>query len=98
MAANTLFTPTQQRVVTDVMTESSTMLGSDSWQLEVLDPLRENLGLTGPVTYAQALAAVGKRGRKVQARDFVRAVLALRGDERVQGEEVVGLQPGAGSR
>jgi hypothetical protein len=87
------FSDRQLRTVADVMAESSELLGRDAWQLTLSTSHSRALQLAGTSTYAQALAAT-LDGDKRMARDFVRAVLALRRDERVQGEEVFGEEEG----
>jgi hypothetical protein len=69
------------------------VLGGDVWQLELPEAEAAALRLAPPVTYASALQAVVEAGDRGKARRFVGAILRLRNDERIQGEE---LEGGAG--
>jgi hypothetical protein len=82
------FTPKQDILISDVLTEASELLGSDAASLSLPDTVAASLGLTTPVTYAEAFVLVGRSGDRTKARDFTRAVLMLRRDERVQGQEL----------
>jgi hypothetical protein len=82
------FSTRQLRTVAGVMAESSALLGRDAWQLTIPESHACTLQQTATSTYAQALTATLEGGKRM-ARDFVRAVLALRQDRRVQGEEVL---------
>jgi hypothetical protein len=83
------FSGAQQRVIDDVVAESFVLLGSDPMLLTISAWLMTKLGLESPITYADAydqiVAANDRRGAGL----FVRAVLALRQDERVQGRELL---------
>jgi hypothetical protein len=81
----------QLATVADVLTESSELLCSDALDLTLPDHAARQLNLDTNVTYRQALAALVTRGDRTPARAFVRAVLALRDDVRVQGEEVLSV-------
>ena len=82
------FTDRQRSVITDVLEESSELLGSDVSDLSLPQEHAERLSLPAGVTYGQAHAAVVESRDAARARDFTRAVLALRYDPRVQGEEL----------
>jgi hypothetical protein len=86
----TYFSPSQQRVISDVMAEASELIGRSAWELDVSAETALPLGLVGPVTFQGAIAALIANGDKTLARAFVKAVLTLRQDRRVQGEEVPG--------
>jgi hypothetical protein len=86
----TFFSPSQQRVISDVMAEASELVGRSAWELEVSAETALRLGLVGPVTFHGVLVALIANGDKTWARAFVKAVLTLRQDCRVQGEEVPG--------
>jgi hypothetical protein len=60
----------------------------------MLDAFAERLGLPAPVTYGEALDRVARSGEPAMARDYTRAVLALRRDERVQGRELTRTKGG----
>jgi hypothetical protein len=87
-------------VIDDVFAESSVFLGSDPMLLST--PVQLMTKLKSPTTYRDAcdriVAANDRRGAGL----FVRAVLALRRDERVQGRELQDVEepgsPGATAR
>jgi hypothetical protein len=83
---NVIFTTKQSKLINDVFSESSNLLGSHVADLPLLDGHAAKLGLRLGTTYRQAFVAIKSR---VQARDFVAAVLALRKDPRVQGEDLM---------
>jgi hypothetical protein len=72
----------------DVVSEASELLGADVGGLLLLPEHSANLGLPDGTTYADALAKVACAAEPRGARDFVKAVLALRNDLRVQGDEL----------
>jgi hypothetical protein len=82
----------QRHVIVDVLTESSDLLGSDVGQLTLAAVHSTRLDLPASTTYADALTTVIASNNRTQARDFTYAVLALRGDPRVQGFD---LEPSA---
>jgi len=82
-------TQRQQAVVADVLDESRDLLDHDALDLTLPDQTARQLNLDPPVTFREALATLIARGSRSPARAFVRAVLALRDDPRVQGEEVL---------
>jgi hypothetical protein len=82
------FTPKQEILISDILRESSELLGSDAADLSLPDSVAESLGLTTSVTYAEAFVLIGRSGDRAKARDFTRAVLKLLRDERVQGQEL----------
>jgi hypothetical protein len=85
---NGTFSPAQNKLIDDVLKEATALLGSDAGALEMSDQHLVGLGLTPPCTFTQARAAIHARGTRRQARDYTRAVLSLRRDERVQGLEL----------
>jgi len=86
------FTPQQHQVVIDVLAESSGLFGGDVAQLTIPATDADRLCLPDTATYAEALAMVARTGNRTQARDLVRAVLALRRDPRVQGQELMPVE------
>jgi hypothetical protein len=83
------FTARQTALIADVFSESTCLLGSDSTLLPLPDDLAVEMGLVPPIGYGEAFEAVERSGDGVKARDYTRAVLALRRDERVQGRELM---------
>jgi hypothetical protein len=83
------FTPKQAALIADVLLESTGLLGSDSTLLPLPDDVAVAMGLVPPIDYGKAFEAVARSGDRVKARDYTRAVLALRRDERVQGRELM---------
>jgi hypothetical protein len=75
-------------VITDVFAESSVLLGSDVALLIMPDRDAMKIGLTPPIGFGAAYGVVDRSGDRKMARDFTRAVLTLRRDERVQGREL----------
>jgi hypothetical protein len=84
-------TQRQQTVVADVLAESEELLDSDPLDLTLPDRAAKQLNLDTSTTFRQALVTLVARGDRSPARAFVRAVLALRNDPRVQGEEVLSV-------
>jgi phage replication O-like protein O len=82
------FTKKQFAFITDVLREAFELMGSDVGGLIMDDRHTAELRLVAPVTYAEALKAVVTSKNKAMARDFTKAILALRHDERVQGIEL----------
>jgi hypothetical protein len=82
------FSAKQRQTVADVLTEASDLLGSDAGHLPLPEVHAVRLGLPLQTTFAQALATIIDSGNRRQARDLTRAVLALRYDARVQGDEL----------
>jgi hypothetical protein len=89
------FTVRQRAVIADVLAEASALLGSGASDLvlprgaaEGLGLAAEPFGLAADVTYGQAREAIAGSGDVKMARDFTRAVLALRRDPRAQGEDL----------
>jgi hypothetical protein len=82
------FSNKQQSVIVDVLAEVTELLGADAGELTLPDAVADQLNLAANSTYTQAQGAIAVSGNKTQARDFVKAVLALRQDPRVQGEEL----------
>ncbi len=82
------FTSKQQKLIDDVFMEASEILGSDARKLTIQTKAAEKLGLGSGVSFAEALTAVKQSGDKLTARNLVSAVLALRKDERVQGQDL----------
>jgi hypothetical protein len=80
------FTATQANLVNSVLAEASEILGADARTLPMLDPAR--VGLLAPITFGEAYKQL-KGGASVQHLSaYIRAVLALKDDERVQGREL----------
>jgi hypothetical protein len=82
------FSVKQRRLILDVLTEAADLLGADVCQLGLSALYAEQLGLPQGATYGHALEAVIASGDRTQARDMARAILALRQDPRVQGDEL----------
>jgi hypothetical protein len=78
----------QVEVIDDVLAEATELLGADASRLTLPDAQARRLNLPPGATYSDARAAVEASGDRRRARDFTRAVLALRQDQRVQGEEL----------
>jgi hypothetical protein len=85
---NGRFSEKQQAVITDVLTEATELLGSDVGGLSMPEELARKMEFSTPITYTAALQATAASTNKAMARDFTKAVLALRQDERVQGIEL----------
>lgn len=83
------FSAPQRQLIADVLTEATELLGSDAGQLPLPDHHAAHLGLLPPASYRDALAAVLTTGDRRQAQVLTRAVLDLRNDVRVQGEELL---------
>lgn len=81
------FTPRQRKVISDVFA-AVVELGNDPWQLTLAREHAARLKMPPNTTYMQAFVAIAQSGNRVGARDFVKAVLALRSDSRVQGREL----------
>ena len=79
------FSPKQQALIIDVVTEASELLGSDVADLSLQDRDAAKIGLLPGVTYQQAFEHITM---PKQARDLTKAVLHLRNDPRVQGDEL----------
>ena len=62
--------------------------GIQDGHLATINYLAERLGLPAEATYGEALAKVAGSGDRALSRDYTRAVLALRDDERVQGRDL----------
>ena len=86
--ADGVFSLRQQRVILDVMAEATELAGESAWDMELAPEAARLLGFGAPTTFRQAVAILTDRRDKAQARDFVKAVLRLRYDARIQGEEV----------
>ena len=86
--AGTFFSPRQQRVILDVMAEATELAGESAWDMELTSEAARLLGLGTPTTFRQAVAILADRRDRTQGRDFVKAVLRLRYEARIQGEEV----------
>jgi hypothetical protein len=84
----TTFTANQLAAIEDVLAEATELLGSDAAMLAVPDEAAVALGLRPEITYGEGFETVTRSGDHVLARDFTRAVLNLRQDERVQGREL----------
>jgi hypothetical protein len=83
-----VFTARQRDLIADVLAESSDLLGGDAARLPLSAAHAAKLRVPDGTTYGQALALIAEGGTPVMARDFTGAVLALRRDPRVQGEEL----------
>jgi hypothetical protein len=85
------FTHRQSRLIADVMAEADELLGRDVAQLLMPGVHARSIGLPVPISYGDALRTVAESGDKVMARDFTKAILALRADERVVGRDLSGM-------
>lgn len=85
MEESTGFTAAQARVVRDVLSEASQLLGADARGLALPDEAALRLDLPAGTTYGDALVSPAVRSCARHRRDLVRAILGLRHDERVQG-------------
>jgi len=82
------FTSKQQQLIADVFAEAHELLG-DSWtDLTLPDTDAQALGLPIGITYLRANEQLVMSGDRSKGRGFVRSVLRLRQDERVQGQEL----------
>jgi hypothetical protein len=86
--ADGVFSLRQQRVILDVMAEATELAGESAWDMELAPEAARLLGFGAPTTFRQAVAILTDRRDKTRARGFVKAVLRLRYDARIQGEEV----------
>jgi len=75
-------------LIADVFAEASELLGSNAQSCPCLMMMQIGLGVGRGTTYSQAYADIDSVGTPLQARDFTKAVIFLRHDPRVQGEEV----------
>jgi hypothetical protein len=91
------FTPKQQRLIAEVFAEATALLGSEVTELVMPEAFAKRLGLPAMVTYGEAHNRVARSGVPVKARDYTRAVLALRRDDRVQGRELTQTEGGPAS-
>jgi hypothetical protein len=82
------FSRKQQGVIQDVLNEATELLGSDAAELPLPNEAAARFGLAVGTTYRRAWQTLTAAGSGADARDFVKAVLALREDARVQGEEL----------
>ncbi len=80
--------PNQKSLVADVLAEASESLGFDAADLSLADTHCALLGVLPATTYRQAWGTVAASADGARLRDFTKAVLALRQDERVQGTEL----------
>jgi hypothetical protein len=80
--------PKQQAVINDIFAEASELLGADAADLQMAAKDTEQLRLPRGTTYQQAQAQIANSSKRTAARDFTRAVLALRDDPRIQGNEL----------
>jgi len=83
-----VFSDRQAELIVDVFDEAAALLGSNPLDLDIPEADAVRLGLNSPMTYGQAYRLVATGGSPAKARDYVRAVLALRRDKRVQGKEL----------
>jgi hypothetical protein len=82
-SANRTFTARQAALVETVISEASTLLGTDAGQLTMRHP--GSIGLSPPVTYGEAFERLKAGASGPQLSAYVRAVLALVRSEQVQG-------------
>jgi hypothetical protein len=82
------FTDSQRNLIADALTEATELLGDDIGLLPLPDHHARRLGLPPSTTYGEAIATTLAGDSPVRARDLTRAVLALRHDPRVQGDEL----------
>jgi len=83
------FSDRQLSLIADVFAEVTELLGSDVGMLSVPDKAAVTMDLAPPISYGEAFEAVAHSGDRRKARDYTRAVLDLRRDERVQGRELM---------
>lgn len=86
------FTQKQRDLVADIFAEASGLLGSDVGGLVLDGRHAEALGLPAASTYSDAIQAVTRVEDKALTRDFVKAVIALRRDDRVQGTLLISAE------
>jgi hypothetical protein len=88
------FTSKQERLIAEVFAEATALLGSEVTELVMPEAFAKRLGFPAMVTYGEAHNRIARSGEPVKARDYIRAVLALRRDERVQGRELTQTEGG----
>jgi hypothetical protein len=88
------FTPKQERLIAEVFVEATALLGSEVTELVMPEAFAKRLCFPAPVTYGEARNRVAHSGDPVKARHYTCAVLALRRDERVQGQELTQTKGG----
>jgi hypothetical protein len=80
------FTARQTALVKTVLAEASTLCGADAWQFHMRHP--ERVGLPPQVTFGEAYERLRSGACATHLSAYVRAVLALIRDERIQGKEL----------
>jgi hypothetical protein len=83
------FSAKQTETIRDVIAESDELLGDDVGQLTIPDAHLSQLGLPPSTTYLDGYRSIASDSDRRKVRDYVRAVLALRRDERVQGSPLL---------
>jgi hypothetical protein len=99
------FTQKQRKLIGKCFADATELLGEDARRLSVPESVATKLGLEPPVSYGQAYLILERDGRCAACGCFVRAVLDLLTDERVQGRELdlsicegpVGIRENVGS-
>ena len=82
------FSQKQLSVISDVIREASDLLGDDALDLALPAYAARKLGIQPGHTYRDAFRSITGERDTVKARDYVAAVLTLRSDPRVQGQEL----------
>jgi hypothetical protein len=77
----------QQSIITAVLAEARELLGEDPRALDIPAVQAERCGFSALVTYGDAYEQLSRSATPGQAAAFTRAVLALRLDERIQGQD-----------
>lgn len=82
------FSIKQLAVINDVLAEATELLGSDAGYLTLPELVAAGLGFDDTIAYHDAFTQIAQSDNRTLARDFTRAVLGLRTDERVQGVDL----------
>jgi hypothetical protein len=82
------FTLKQRAAIEGCFGNASELLDEDARGLSVPESVVAKLGLEAPISYGQAYQILDQAGRSAACGAFVRAVLKLQTDERVQGREL----------
>jgi hypothetical protein len=82
------FSSSQSRLISEVIAEATELFGGEAAQLRMPEELARSIGLSPPISYAGAQIVIERSGNRVMARDYTKAVLLLRRDERVVGRDL----------
>lgn len=82
------FTPRQQDVINDVLKEVSDLLGSPAADLTLPPKVATKLGLPVGTSYGMAMGLIEASDDRQSAGKFVRAMIELRSDPKIQGLEL----------